>query len=88
MDAPSQRSTQNSLSAATAQRGGTPTPSLDRSAESPTLSVPQQAPDSIEGAEAVDLDKNNDTDSVSTLSPEVLSGFRFSRPRVQSRHLA
>ncbi|XP_029686700.1 synaptotagmin-16 isoform X1 [Takifugu rubripes] len=78
MDAPSQHSGQDSLSAATAQREATPTPSLDRSvslqlsttAESPPPSVLQQAPESIKGAEAVDLDKNNDTDSLSTLSPE------------------
>lgn len=83
MDAPSQRSAQDSLSTATVQA---PTSSLDRSVslqlsrttESPTPSVLQQAPDSNEGAEAADVDKSNDTDSVSTLSPEVPSGFWFS----------
>lgn len=87
MDAPSQHSGQDSLSAAPAQREATPAPSLDRSvslrfsttAESPPPSLLQQAPDSLHGAEALDPDKNHDTDSLSTLSPEVLSGFTSSQ---------
>lgn len=89
MEAPSQPSGQDS--AAAAQREGTPTPSLDRSvslqlsttAESAPPSLLQQAPDSIKGAEAADLDRHNDTDSLSTLSPEVLRASRFSRTQIQ-----
>lgn len=40
--------------------------------ESPTPGSNQEAPDGNEGTEAVDLNKNDATDSSSTWSPEVM----------------
>lgn len=81
MDASHQHGGQDSLPAAAAQGQGTSTPSSDRSASlhlpGATESCPQQAPESSEGAEVAALDQNNDADSASNWSPEVLSLISF-----------
>lgn len=82
MGASNQQGFQDPLSAAAAaaESERTSAHSLDKRAgreasvttDSPTPSINQQAPDGNEGTEAVDLDRNNATDSSSTWSPEVL----------------
>lgn len=82
MEASNQQGFQDPLSAAAAaaESERTSALSLDKRAgreasvttDSPTPSINQQAPDGNKGTEAVDLDRNDATDSSSTWSPEVL----------------
>lgn len=80
MEALSQQGFQDPLSAAAAERKRTSLLPVDEPAgleasgatESPTPSSNQEAPDDNEGTGAMDLNKNDATDSSSTWSPEVL----------------
>lgn len=80
MEASNQQGFQDPLSAAAAESERMSALSLDKPAgreasattDSPTPSINRQTPDGNEGTEAVDLDRNDATDSSSTWSPEVL----------------
>lgn len=80
MEASLQHRGRDALPAAAVQSQGTSTPPVDRSAslhlpgsaERSALSTLPQAPESEDGGEVADLDENNDADSASTWSPEVL----------------